>query len=77
MVAHQSQGGGLYVLRLSRGNPSTAYTWTVIREEDSGEVARSEKTFATLMEAMADAARVVTPLALDGIEPNAMGNASR
>lgn len=79
MVVHtiQSEGGGPYVLRLTRRSPSTAsYTWTVIRDQDSGEIARSRRTFATLLEAMADAARVMTPLALDGIEPDAMENAS-
>lgn len=79
MVIHsiRSRGGSLYVLRLIRRRPSTAsYTWTVVRDQDSGEVARSRKAFATLMEALADAALVVAPLALYGIEPDAMGSAS-
>lgn len=79
VVAHpvQSEGGRRYVLRLIRRSPSTAsYTWTVTRDQDSGVVARSRKTFASLMEALGDAARVMTPLALDGIEPDAMRNAS-
>lgn len=73
----QGRGGDLYILRLIRRSRATAsYTWTVTRDQDSGEVARSRKTFASLIEALADAARVVTPLALDGFAPNAMGNAS-
>lgn len=77
MAVHsiKSGSGNGYVLRLIRRSPSTAsYTWTVIRDRDSGEVARSIKAFATLMEALADAARAVAPLAFDGIEPNAMEN---
>jgi len=56
-----------YVLRITRGGPSTApFGWQIIRQQDKIEVARSGKTFPTRVEALADSARAAAPLALEG-----------
>ena len=56
-----------YVLRITRGGPSTApFGWQIVRQQDAIEIARSTKTFPTRMEALADSARVAAPLALEG-----------
>lgn len=61
--------GGRYILCVTCRKPSAAsYIWQVIRGRDSTELARSGKTFATFTETLADAARVVAPLALGGID---------
>jgi len=56
-----------YVLRITRGGPSTApFGWQIIRQQDAVEIARSTKTFSTRVEALADSARTAAPLALGG-----------
>ena len=56
-----------YLLRITRRGPSTApFGWEIIRQDDSLEIARSAKTFATRAEALADSARAAAPLALGG-----------
>lgn len=58
---------GRYLLRVTRRGPSTApFGWQIISQQDSIEVARSERTFPTRAEALADSVRVAAPLALDG-----------
>jgi hypothetical protein len=57
-----------YLLTITRRGPSSApFGWQIIRQQDSIEMARSEKTFPTRAEALADSVRVAAPLALDGI----------
>lgn len=55
-----------YLLRITRSGPTSApFGWQIIRQQDSSEIARSEKTFSTRMEALADSARAAAPLALE------------
>jgi hypothetical protein len=55
-----------YLLRVTRSGPSSApFGWIIIRQQDSVELARSERTFPTRVEALADSARVAASLALD------------
>ena len=51
-----------------------SFGWRIIREHDSAEIARSEKTFTTRLEALADSARVAASMSLaaDALPP---GNA--
>lgn len=71
-MSHPSE----YLLRITRSGPSSApFGWKIIRQKDSREIARSEKTFATRVEALADSARVAAPLALEGtIDPDPSGS---
>jgi hypothetical protein len=56
-----------YLLRITRRGPSTApFGWQIIRQQDSTEIARSARTFATRAEALVDSVRIAAPLALDG-----------
>ena len=56
-----------YLLRITRRGPSTApFGWEIVRQHDSVEIARSEKTFPTRAEALADSVRAAAPLALSG-----------
>ena len=55
-----------YVVRVTHSGPPLApFGWIIIRQRDSHEMARSEKTFPTRVEALADSARVAASLALE------------
>lgn len=56
-----------YLLRVTHSGPSSApFGWIIVRQQDSREMARSERTFPTRVEALADSARVAASLALEG-----------
>lgn len=65
-----------YLVRVTHSGPSSApFGWIIIRQQDSHEMARSEKTFPTRVEALADSARVAASLALEGTtDPDLSGS---
>lgn len=56
-----------YLLRITLSGPlGTPFGWQILRQQDSSEIARSARTFATRLEALADSTKVAAALALDG-----------
>lgn len=61
--AFQGEPPTEYLLRISTSGPSDApYSWQIIRQRDSTELACSTTTFATRMEALADSVRVAAAM---------------